>query len=137
VDPKIQLNPEPPAAQPSPSQAIVADRSKVVRVTDAKGRVLGIRRPTVLQRMRLFEIVGKDNVGNEAYFGYASLAYHVVEIDGEAQQLPVSKRELEARVAVLDDDGLNAVAKGALEHFSDGLDEDTKTQIKNALGTQS
>lgn len=123
------------SAGDTPSQAVVKAANQTVQVTDSAGRVIAIRKPGILQRLRLFELIGGENAKNEMYLGFVSLAAHVASIDGEPVPFPVSKRELEALVARLDDHGLNAVAAAAAEHFSGSLDEEAKERIKNSLGT--
>src|ERR1700722_10257800 len=99
----------------TPSQTIKVAASKTVDVTDARGRVISIGTMSALDRMRLFEMIGPTNSANEAYLGYATLASHVRAIDGEPVNRPTGKRELEALVKLLDDDGMNAVG----QHFLD------------------
>ncbi len=91
------------------SEISTADRVRITRVTDRTGRVIGVRRPGVLQRLRMFETVGPDNARNEQYLGFAGLAVAVVEIDGEVCEPIATKRQLEARIQQLDDHGLEAV----------------------------
>ena len=62
----------------------------------------------------MFEVVGADNSRNDAYLGYASLAFHVTSVDGDPVTRPANRLQLEALVQRLGDDGLEAVGK-ALE----------------------
>ena len=55
---------------------------------DSKGRTITVRKINALDRLKLFECVGGDNAKNEAYLGYATLAWHVSGIAGE----PVTRR---------------------------------------------
>jgi hypothetical protein len=119
------------AAPPGGGDQAVQKTHGVFYVTDSRGRSIGIKKPTVLQRLRLFEIVGAENSKNEMYLGYASLALLVVEIDGEHLGAPTSKREMEALVQQLDDDGLNAVAAEAARQFGAQEKDEQRDVIKN------
>ena len=116
---------------PTPSQAIINAASATVVVTDAKGRAITLTRLKPLDRMRLFEAVGAENVHNDAYFGYASLAYHVTAIDGVPAIQPRNNLQLEALVQLLDDDGLAAIAAGIAEHFV--TEKKSDSEVKEAL----
>ncbi|MDA8230744.1 MAG: hypothetical protein M0006_05345 [Magnetospirillum sp.] len=108
----LNLNPE------TPSATIVNAANTAATVTDDKGRMIGIKRMNALDRLRMFEVIGGDNAKNEAFLGYATLAFHVVNVDGDAFSRPTTRRQLEAMIQMLDDDGLAAVAKGIAEHFA-------------------
>lgn len=109
----------------TPSESIIREASRAFAVEDARGRKIGIKKLTALDRMKLFEACGPENSKNEAYLGYASLVFHVASIDGEAVARPSNKLQLEALTQRLDDDGIDAVARGVQEHFvpsDQGLD---------------
>lgn len=96
----------------SPSQRIVAEASREFEVTDALGRVLRVRRPGALDRLRLFKAVGPALAGNERYVGYAMLAMCVSCIEGVPQPPPVNEAQLESLVQRLGDAGMIAVGQG-------------------------
>ena len=116
-----------PAAD-TPSQAIVKAASFPQTVTDAQGRALGVRKLGALDRLKMFEVVGPDNARNEAYLGYAALAFHVTSIDGEAVGRPANRMQLEALVQRLGDDGLEAVGSALQSAMAQETDPDA---IKN------
>ena len=101
--------------------------------TDPRGRKIALRKINALDRLRLFELVGAENSRNEPYLGYASLAYHVASIDGDAVAKPASKAQLEALIQRLDDDGLNAVAAALPGLYPDA--SGSEELLKNASGT--
>ncbi len=101
----------------TPSESIIKAANKVITVTDDRGRQIGIKKLGPLDRMKLFEVCGPENSKNEAYLGYASLAFCVSAIDGEPVPRPSSRAHLEVLIQRLDDDGLNAVGQGVQEHF--------------------
>jgi hypothetical protein len=96
----------PAMAQAPQSQASQGPR----RVTDALGRMIGLRKIGPLEKMRLFKAVGPQNSRNEQYLGLAMLAYMCCELDGETINPPVTEVQVEALVARLGDEGLNAIS---------------------------
>jgi hypothetical protein len=117
----------------TPSQGIVRAANQVTQVTDARGRVIGVKKIGALDRMRMFEAVGAENSKNEPYLGYASLAFHVGSIDGDPVTRPGTKAQLEALIQRLDDDGMNAVAEKLPDLY--GQSGDAEALLKNASGT--
>ena len=97
----------PPSA--TPSQAIVKAAAFPQSVTDAQGRAIAVRRLGALDRLKMFEVVGPDNSRNEAYLGYAALAFHVTAVDGDPVGRPANRLQLESLVQRLGDDGLEAI----------------------------
>ena len=95
----------------TPSARIVAEAARVVSARDGDGRVLEVRRPGALDRLRLFKAVGPVLAENERYLGYAMLAMCVVSIDGVPVPVPVNEGQLEALVGRLGDAGLVAVGR--------------------------
>ena len=81
-------------------------------LTDATGRVLQVRRPGALDRLRLFKAVGPTLASNERYVGYAMLAMCVSAIDGVPQPTPMNEGQLEALVQRLGDAGMVAIGQG-------------------------
>jgi hypothetical protein len=86
-------------------------------VTDARGRKIKIRKLTAFDRLRLFEALGGELSDNAMYFGYSMSASCVISIDGTVEAPPIKKIQIEAMIQRLDDDGLEAVAKGYRENF--------------------
>ena len=96
----------------TPSARIVAEAASVSAVTDALGRVLEVRRPGALDRLRLFKAVGPGLAENDRYLGYAMLAMCVVSIDGVPVPQPANEGQVEALVGRLGDAGIVAVGQG-------------------------
>lgn len=95
-----------------PAEQIVSAAAAVLSVTDGQGRLLEMRRPGALDRLRLFKAVGPVLAENERYLGYAMLAMCVQSIDGVPVPAPVNEGQLEGLVARLGDAGLVAVSQG-------------------------
>ncbi len=81
-------------------------------VVDTRGRLLGLRRLSVLDRLRLYEAAGAELSRNDRWLGLAVLAASVAAIDGVPVPMPASKAGIEAAVQRLDEEGLAAVAAG-------------------------
>lgn len=77
-------------------------------VTDSRGRVLTLRKMGALEKLRLFKACGV-HASNEPYLGTAMLAFYVSAIDGTPAPVPTNDGQIEARVAKLGDEGLEAV----------------------------
>lgn len=95
----------------TPSQRVIFEASREVDVTDSGGRVLRVRRPGALDRLRLFKAVGPGLASNERYVGYAMLAMCVSSIDGIPQPAPTNEGQLEALVQRLGDPGMVAIGQ--------------------------
>jgi hypothetical protein len=114
----------------TPSTQIIKAANKTVTVTDARSRVLTVRRMTALAKMRLFAMAGPELSKNEQWVGLAALASSVTAIDGD----PVTAntvREVEFIVNRLDDEGLEAVAKVYQETFGITAKDDAIAAAKN------
>lgn len=108
----------------TPSGEVVKASAPTKTVTTKLGRTLVVRKPSALNRLRLYEIIGPSAAQNRQYLGHAGLACSVVSIDGEPVAFPTSKRELEALVQRLDDDGLDAAGFALAELTGIKVDED-------------
>jgi hypothetical protein len=94
----------------TPSERIIAAASRVLTATDAEGRMLSIRRPDALDRLRLFKALGAQLSMNTPYLGMALLAASVTAIAGVPVPPPVTEEQLESLVRRLGDAGIGAVA---------------------------
>ncbi|MDR3536524.1 MAG: hypothetical protein P4L71_08490 [Acetobacteraceae bacterium] len=100
-------------------------------VTDGRGRILAIRRLSVLDRLRLFKAAGPVLAENHPWFGMAVLATSVAAIDGVPVPMPANELQIEAAVSRLGEEGLSAVAMTLDQE--DG--ESTETSAGNLHGT--
>lgn len=140
---KLTLHPDPrlpggngAAPEPgTPSREILERANRIVRVSDARGRTLGIKRPGVLERLRLYEIVGPQNTENRKYLGLAGAAFCAVELDGEALALPATRRELEARLILLGEEGVDAINRALEKQRQEPGGDATEETLKNVPGT--
>lgn len=107
--PTVHVGPEPESNEAAPRVAA----NGVVMATDTRGRTIGVKKMNALQRMRLFKLIGADGATNPQYVGYAILAASAVSLNGAAMGAGDvgSLIELEHRVQILDDDGLDAIGK--------------------------
>lgn len=98
-------------AAPTPSQSIIAAAAEARRITDARGRVLTLRKLAPLDKMRLFGAAGSELSTNPMYMGYAMLAAHVAAINDEAIGIPTSKLKLEALVHRFTEEDFEAIGE--------------------------
>lgn len=96
------------------------------KITDRLGRVLALRRLTVLDRLRLFKAAGPVLSENHPWFGMAVLAASVAAIDGVPIPMPTNESQIEAAVSRLGDEGLEVVA--------DALDDENGRPMETHAG---
>jgi hypothetical protein len=114
----------------TPSETVVKAAVKETMVTDPLGRVITLRKPPVLAQFRLIEVLG-DTAENKVYTAMALPLIYVVAIDDDPVHQPSSKRELEALIQRLDEEGIAAVSRAVLETFGASPDPDKeKAQIR-------
>lgn len=99
-----------PDAAPAPKVAapgvmIVDDRTATIR--DSRRRMLTVKRLNAIEKMRLARALA-ENSGNDSYANFAVVAASVRELDGEFIPFPMNTIQLEALVARLDDQGMEA-----------------------------
>lgn len=95
----------------APSVRIIQEAAREVDVTDKDGRILRVRRPGALDRLRLFKAVGPALANNDRYVGYAMLAMCITSIDAIPQPAPANEAQLEALVQRLGDAGMVAIGQ--------------------------
>jgi hypothetical protein len=89
-----------------PLSAALADG---VEITDAKGRRLKLKRPTILQESRLMRMLG-DAAESPAYLNaFVMPTVLVTAINGEDRFFPGTQGELDQAIQELDRDGLSAI----------------------------
>jgi hypothetical protein len=91
---------------------------------DSLGRVLTIRKLTVLDRLRLFKAAGPALAENHPWFGMAILASCATAIDEIPVPKPTTEAQIEAIVARLGEEGLAAIAD-ELNSEEDGVHEES------------
>jgi hypothetical protein len=95
----------------TPSARQIAAAQSAPEATDAQGRRLTLRRLTALDKLRLFKAAGPELARNQSWLGMALLAASVAAIDDIPVPQPASEGQIEAMVARLGDDGIDAVGK--------------------------
>jgi hypothetical protein len=94
----------------------VHTKSDDVQVTDARGRVLTLRKPNVLAQYQLVRMLGADASSNQTYLSMVMPLLYLQSIDGEVVNFS-NQRELDAAIQKLDEEGLEALAKGIQQNF--------------------
>lgn len=114
----------------TPSEDLVARALSEVTVTDARGRVIKLKKPGVLAQYRLVEALG-ETAKNQVYTAMVLPIIYVAEIDGEAVFQPTSKREIEALIQRLEEEGIEAVSAAVMDNFGKSNTEGDKAALKN------
>lgn len=94
----------------TPSARVIAAAQEAAPVVDALGRRLSLRRPTALDKLRLFKAAGPVLAHNQPWLGIALWASCVTAIDDIPVPPPGNEAQIETLVARLGDEGLAAVA---------------------------
>lgn len=92
-----------------PSEAIVAAANQLETIV-AGEMVIGLKKPGILAQYRIVEVVG-DSAKNQVYMNMIMPVLWVAEINGEPQPQPSTKRELEALIQRLGEDGIGALMR--------------------------
>ena len=114
----------------TPTQRLVEDANRIVHVTDARGRVIGVRRLSLSVSRRVVKALGAKYDDNQRYLRLATIAACVVTIDGrnvDVFENGATEIVFDTLVDQIDNAGLAAVAE-ALEQFEPtaGSKEDLK-----------
>lgn len=121
-DPKVKVT-------LNPSEQVVQQANVEAVVTDERGRTIKLKKPGVLAQFRLIEALG-ETAKNEVYMGMVLPMIFVVSIDDEPVYQPATKREVEALIQQLDEDGIAAVMAGVQDNFGKTDPEADKAALK-------
>lgn len=105
----------------TPTQSYLAAANQTQEVITPTGQTLTIRRPTTLDRLRLFKAVGPTLSNNERYLGTAMLVFTVIAIDAVPFPQPTNEHQIEAAIAHLGDPAINAIADALDPQDREGL----------------
>lgn len=122
--------------------AVQPSKDGITRLKDADGREIGVKKPTALERVRLYEILGPESSQNVPVLQEFMPAYMVVEFDGDARPRPTTRPQLNARLMELGEDGAEVVSKwlidvfvaeqGAISDDAKKAEETRKAALKNS-----
>jgi hypothetical protein len=132
AEPKVVLHPGPGGASASApaSQQVQAAAAAEVLVEDARKRIITLKRPGILAQYRMVEILG-ESAGNQTYLGMVMPLIFVAAIDSDPVRMPNNKREVDALIERLGEEGVAAVMVGLQDHFGGSRDlEADKNAIK-------
>lgn len=118
-------------ASQTPSQQILADAATEATATDSTGRVIKLRKPGPIAKLRFIEAMGESST-NPLWVGIVSQLMYVVAINGEPIATPRTKAEIEALYQRLDDHGLEAVSKELPGKFGIGGGEVSDEAVKKS-----
>lgn len=115
----------------SPSQQIIAAAAAEVTASDATGRVITLRKPGAIAKLRFIEAMGESS-SNPLWVGITSQLMYVSAINGEPIATPRTKNEIEALYQRLDDHGIEAVSKALPGNFGIGGGEVSGDAVKKS-----
>jgi hypothetical protein len=113
----------------SPTQQVLAKANEETSITDARGRVIKLKKPGVLAQYRLIEALG-DAAKNQVYTSMVLPLIYVTEIDGLAVYQPKTKMEIEALIQLLDEDGVDSVSQHVVATFGNSSPDADKAALK-------
>ncbi|MGH6683827.1 MAG: hypothetical protein ACRECA_07890 [Pseudolabrys sp.] len=114
----------------TPSETIAGTRTKVL-VTDARGRVIAVRKLTALNYFHLTKVMG-DSAGNTMLMDLAITAAAVCRVNTTDLAFPRKEEDVEFVMQLLDFDGIKAAGDG-LRQLSTKM-EDEAEAAKNSAG---
>lgn len=103
----------------TPSQELIKAANAEYSVTDARGRVIVLRKPPFLAQYKQVEMVGGELAANRVYMSMILPTLYVISIDGDAVTQPKTKLQLDALISRLDEDGMNAAFECWSENFAE------------------
>jgi len=109
---------------PTPSEEVVQDANRIIHVSDARGRQIGIRKMQMSVRRRVLKALSDEMSRKMHYLGLVMLAACVVDIDGDPVALPTTELQFDALIDRLDDDGFEAIGNGMRDYFGVGQNMD-------------
>jgi hypothetical protein len=115
-----------PAA--SASEQVVKAGQKEFSATDARGRLIVLRKPTTWEKFELAKMLGADSI-NPGWMFQVQMLQHVKQIGDDTDVFFKTERELKAIVDTLGDDGMETVEALYIEHYMP-KPEDTKAAVK-------
>ena len=113
----------------TPSEQIVKAAQSEVVIVDARGRNIRLRKPSVLAQFRLVEALG-ESASNSVYMSMILPLVYVADIDGDPVRTG-AKREIEALIQRLDEDGVTAVMENVRDTWGASDPEADKAAVKN------
>ena len=113
----------------NPSEEVIKAANAETTCTDARSRVIRLKKPGILAQYRLIEALG-DTAKNEVYMSMVLPLIFVTQIDEDAVHLPTSKPQLEALIQRLDEEGIAAVMKAVQEHYGKADPEADREALK-------
>ena len=113
----------------TPSEQLVKAAQAEVTATDGRGRVITLRKPGVLAQFRLVEALG-ESASNVVYMNMVLPLLYVAAIDGDPVR-STTKREIEALIQRLDEDGITAVVQQVRDTWGASDPEADKAALKN------
>ncbi|CBJ42765.1 hypothetical protein [Ralstonia solanacearum] len=98
-------------------------------VTDAKGRSITLKRPTLLAQFRLVEAAG-ESASNAVYMNMVRPILFVTAINGESVLQPTTKLQVDSLIQRLGEEGYEAIATALLVEMGATTQEEEIASLK-------
>jgi hypothetical protein len=115
----------------TPTAAVAAAAQTKVLVTDARGRIIAVRKLTALNYYHLAKAMG-ESASNPTLMDLAITAAAVTRIDTTDLAFPRTEKDVEFVMQFLDFDGIKAAGEG-LRQLNPKIDDGTEA-AKNSAG---
>lgn len=119
------------APVPTPTQEVLHQARAPVAFVDPQGRAIQLRKPSPLQELNFFAMLGGEKSTNPVYVGLTMPLLYIESIDGAVVTLR-TQGELDALVMKLGEEGMEAVQLKVQEAYPPKSLLDQKTELKNA-----
>jgi hypothetical protein len=105
---------------PTPSEEIVQDANRIAVVHDARGRAIGVKKPNMSIRRRVYKALSDESAKKQQYLGLVMVAACVVEIDGDPVSPPTTELQFDALLDRLEEEGFEAAGMALQKEFGIG-----------------
>ena len=126
AQPKVTIN----SAEPTAAQALLVRAKEVATTTDARGRVLTLRKPSMMQQINFNKVPSAENGMKPAYMMMIAPLMYLQAIDDVPTPIPTTDNEIQARVEHLGDDGFEALIKCMAENYGDKTVQEERDAVK-------
>lgn len=124
-----------PADPPPSKERVVPIPGTEYPLQDANGRDIAIKWWNVLEKSRFFELLGAQNSANPQYLNIAVPAFLASTIGEARLGRPASRTQLDGRIQMLGDAGIEAISLFLVETFGEEDQQEAVAKLKNAPGT--
>jgi len=108
---------------------LIKRAEKTHEIIDDLGRIITLRKPGMLAQYRFVEMLGRS-ADSESFMNMTMPLRYVIGIDDDDKVACGTRRELDALIQRLGEEGVTAVMKGVNEQFAPASAEEEKSELK-------